>query len=76
VLLPLFTVAGMNRCEVHWYASDNNLRGNPRGSRKKPNAGRKLTCRLSTAVLWRGLEKNNMVRAWHVRGMGMAWQVW
>jgi hypothetical protein len=31
--------------------------------------------RLSTAVLYRGLEKNGMVRAWHGRGMGMAWQV-
>jgi len=29
----------------------------------------------STAVLCRGLEKNGMVRAWHGRGMGMAWQV-
>ena len=40
VLLPLFTVVGMDRCEEDWYASDNNLRGTPRGSRKKPNAGR------------------------------------
>jgi hypothetical protein len=40
VLLPIFTVAGMDRCEEDWYASDNNLRGTPRGSRKKPNAGR------------------------------------
>jgi hypothetical protein len=39
VLLPLFTVAGMDRCE-DWYASDNNLRETPRGSRKKPNADR------------------------------------
>jgi len=30
----------MDRCEDAWYASDNNLRGTPRGSRKKPNAGR------------------------------------
>jgi len=29
----------MGRCEEDWYASDN-LRGTPRGSRKKPNAGR------------------------------------
>jgi len=28
----------MDRCEEDWYASDNNLRGTPRGSRKKPNA--------------------------------------
>jgi len=40
VLLPLFTVVGMDRCEEDWYASDNNLRGTPRGSRKKPKAGR------------------------------------
>ena len=40
VLLPLFTVVGMDRCEEDWYASDNNLRGTPRGSRKKPNAGK------------------------------------
>ena len=40
VLLPLFTVAGMDRCEEDWYASDNNLRGTPRGSWKKPNMGR------------------------------------
>jgi len=38
--LPLFTDVGMDRCEEDWYASDNNLRGTPRGSRKKPNAGR------------------------------------
>jgi len=40
VLLPLFTVVGMDRCEGDWYASDNNLHGTPRGSQKKPNAGR------------------------------------
>jgi hypothetical protein len=40
VLLPLFTAVGMGRCEGDWYVSDNNLRGTPRGSRKKPNAGR------------------------------------
>jgi hypothetical protein len=32
-----------------WYASDNNLRGTPRGSRKKLNAGRSPTYRLWTA---------------------------
>jgi hypothetical protein len=37
VLLPLFTVVGMDRCEEKWYASDNNLRGTPCGSRKYPN---------------------------------------
>ena len=40
VLLPLFTVVGMDRCEEDWYAFDNNLRGTPRGGRKKPKAGR------------------------------------
>jgi hypothetical protein len=32
-----------------WYASNNNPRGTPRGSRKKPNPGRSPTCRLWTA---------------------------
>jgi hypothetical protein len=59
----------MDCCEEDWYASDNNLRGTLRGSRKKPNAGRYPTGRLSTAVLCRGLEKNGMVRAWYGRGM-------
>ena len=68
VLLPLFTVVGMDRCE-DWYASDNNLSGTPRDSRKKPNAGRQSTGRLLTAMLCHGLEKNGMVRAWHGRGM-------
>jgi hypothetical protein len=34
---------------TNWYASGNNLRGTPRGSRKKPNTGRSPTCRLWTA---------------------------
>jgi len=34
-----------------WYASDNNLRGTLRGSRKKPNVGRYETGRLSMAAL-------------------------
>jgi hypothetical protein len=59
----------MDRCEENWYASDNNLRGTPRGNRKKPNAGRQPTCRLSRAVRCRGLERNGMVRAWHGRGV-------
>ena len=59
----------MDRCEDDWYASDNNLRGTPRGSRKKPNAGRERTGCLSTAMLCLGLEKNGMVRAWHGHGM-------
>jgi len=60
----------MDRCEEDLYASDNNLRGTPRGRRKKPNAGRFPTGRLSTAVLCRGLEKNGMVRSWHGHAMG------
>ena len=40
VLLPFFTVEGMDRCEEDWYASDDNLRGIPCGTWKKPNAGR------------------------------------
>ena len=40
VLLPLFTVVGMDRCKEAWYSYDNNLLGTPLGSRKKPNAGR------------------------------------
>jgi hypothetical protein len=40
LLLPLFTFAGMDRCEEEWYTSDNNLRRTPHVSRKKPNAGR------------------------------------
>jgi len=59
----------MDRCEEDWYPSGNNLRGTPRGSREKPNAGMQPTGRLSTAVLCRGLEKNGMVRAWHGRSM-------
>ena len=63
MLLTLFTVVGVDRCEEDWYASDNNLRGTPRGSRAKPNACGEPTGRLSTAVMCRGLEKNGMVRA-------------
>ena len=42
--------------------------------RSRTRAG-SLGGRLWTAVLCHGLEKNGMVRAWHGRGMGMAWQV-
>ena len=65
MLLVLFTVVGMDRCEKDWYVSDNDLRGAPRGSRKKLNAGREPTSRLSTALLCRVLENNGMVRVWH-----------
>jgi len=59
----------MDRCEDDWYASDKNLRGTPRGSWKKPKAGRWPKGRLSTAVLCHGLEKNGIVRAWHGHGL-------
>jgi hypothetical protein len=55
----------MDRCEEDWNASGNNLRATPRGSRKKPKAGRYPTGRLSTVVLCHGLEKNGMIRAGH-----------
>jgi hypothetical protein len=67
------------------YASVNNLRGTPRGSRKKPNAGRSPTCRLWTtdanshmpchahAALCRGVEKSLSER--HGRGMALAQHV-
>jgi len=59
----------MDRCEEDWYASDNNLRGTPRGSRKKPNAGRQPTDRLSTAGCVVALRRT----AWSEHGMGAAW---
>jgi hypothetical protein len=67
-----------------WCASDNSLRGTPRSSRKKPNAGRSPTCRLwrprlihtchampmpRCAVVLRNRFQNGMVVAWHRRGM-------
>jgi len=50
----------MDRCEGDWYASDNNLRGTPRGSQKKLDVGRWPTGRLSTAMLCLSLEKYGM----------------
>ena len=61
-------------CIWDWYASDNNLRGTPLGSRKKPNLGTEPTGRLSTDVLCRRLEKNGMVGAWHGHGMASVHQ--
>jgi hypothetical protein len=67
-----------------WYASDNNLRGTPRGRRKNPKAGRSSTCHLWTtdanshmpwharAALCRALRsrfQNGKVVTWHGRGM-------
>jgi hypothetical protein len=56
VLLPLSTVVGVDRCEEDWYASDNNLRGTSRGSRKKPKAGKVAhrSSRDGRAVPWHG----------------------
>jgi hypothetical protein len=65
----------MDRCEEDCYASDNNLRGTLRGSRKKPKEGRQPTGRLSKAVLCCGREENGMIRAWHGHGMGMMLQM-
>jgi hypothetical protein len=56
-------------CIWDWYASDINLCGTPRGSRKKPKVSRSPTGRLSSAVLSRGLEKNGMFGAGHGRCM-------
>jgi hypothetical protein len=57
---------GMDRCEEDWYASDNNLRGTPGGSRKKPNAGRSSLRRPCCAVALRRT-------AWSEHDMGAAW---
>jgi hypothetical protein len=69
-------------CIWDWYASGNNFRGTPRGSRKKLNAGRSPKCRLWTAdaishipcrshaALCRGLERLHSERHSH----GMAWE--
>jgi hypothetical protein len=68
-----------------WYASDNNLRGTPRGSGKKPKAGKSPTCCHKTvdanshmpchahAALCSGLEKS--LSEGHGSGMGTAWHV-
>jgi hypothetical protein len=45
--------------------------GTLRDSRKKPNAGSLSTGSFSTAMLYRGLEKNGMIGD----DMGAAWQV-
>jgi hypothetical protein len=67
----------------------NMLRGTPRGSRKKPKAGRSPTCRLWTAdanshvlpmprcaVALRSRFQNGMVVAWHGRGMTCVNKKW
>jgi hypothetical protein len=49
--IPWQTLSGFTLATCIWdlYASGNKLPGTPRGSRKKPNAGRLPTCRLWTA---------------------------
>jgi hypothetical protein len=62
---------------MEWYASDNNLRGTPHGSRKKLNAGRLLWMANANshmpchahAALCRGLKE--LLSEQH--GCGMAW---
>jgi len=66
----------MDRCQEDWYASDNNLRGTPRGSRKKLKVDRYPTGRLSMAVQCHGLEKNGMARAGHGCGLASVNQTW
>jgi len=54
MLLPLFTVVGMDRCEEDWHASDNSLRGTPPGSPEEAECGQ-VTHRPSVngrAVPW------------------------
>jgi hypothetical protein len=46
-----------------WYISGNNLRGTPRGSKKKPNAGRSPSCRLRTADADSHMPKSRPCRA-------------
>jgi hypothetical protein len=44
-----FVCSQYGTCFLSTCGCDNNLRGTPLGSRKKPNAGRSPTCRLWTA---------------------------
>jgi hypothetical protein len=59
----------MDRCREDRYASDNNLRGNSCGGRKKPKADRLAHRPSLEGRAVRGLEKNSMVRAGHGRCM-------
>jgi hypothetical protein len=77
-MVCVFTLA---TCIWDWYASDNNLPGTPRGSRKKPNAVRSPRCSLwtadanshipcrSPAVALRGRFQNGIFVAWQENGM-------
>jgi hypothetical protein len=59
----------MNRREEDWYASDNNLRGTPRDSRKKLKAAispQAVSRRPCSAVALRRT-------AWSEHGLGAAW---
>jgi len=85
---PLRFPSRASPCCITFQLVSNNLRVTPRGSRKKPNAVRSPTCRLSTsdvnshmpccvhAVLCRGLslsERHGRSTAWAWHGM--AWQL-
>jgi hypothetical protein len=71
VLLPLFTVVGMDRCEEDWYAAYNNfveLRVVARRSPTRAGSSQAVSRRPCCAVALRRT-------AWSEHGMGMAWQV-
>jgi hypothetical protein len=71
LLLPLFTVVGMDRCEEDWYASGNNLHGTPHvAGRNRTRAGSPLAVsrRPCCAVVLRRT-------AWSKQDMDAEWQV-
>jgi hypothetical protein len=59
----------MDRCEEDWYASDNNLLGTPRGSRKKPKACCAVALRR-TAWSEHGMASVNQTRPYCVNQTG------
>ena len=64
----------MDRYEENWYASDNNLRGTPRGTRKKAKEG-EVAHRPSLdgrSVPWLWEERHGQSMAWARHGHGMA----
>ena len=71
VLLPLFTVVGMDRCEDDWYASITifvELRVVAGKSRTRAGSPQAVSRRPCCAVALRRT-------AWSEHGMGTAWQV-
>ena len=66
MLLPLFTVVGMDHCEEDWYASDSNLCGTTRGNRKKMQVAHRP--HLEGRAVPRPLEER------HGQSMAWAWQ--